>query len=354
MTMTSMNNWLDQTKLHAQRGVASLLFILLIPVLFALGAFAVDIAYLLTVKNELKNAADAAALAGANHLYLNGQPNWSVAMQKAQDYIALNRAGGSPLSEATVTSGYWNVTLSSPKLQALPMTPTINDVPAIQVVITKDNIKNSGEVDFFFARLMGFLSTPMTVSSVAGRTSPSIVQPGVIFPIVMSQCMFDKYWNFNAVPPGPLLDPVTHQPMIFHLVSDTYSSCQSGQWTSLDIDNNSASYINQLITKRNPLALSRGDLIWVQPGVKTTNYDNVNTCSAAGNKTCEFVSIPIAEIITGHAHSPISGFACLRILRGVGGSSKFIEVQMSTNCEADDSGGVGPGYGVVSPSSLLE
>lgn len=344
----------ENRKNSCQRGVTSLVFALLLPILLGIGALAVDFAYLLTVKNELQNAADAAALGGANYLYTNGQPNWNVAIQKAQDAITINSAAGNTLRDATVTAGYWNLLLPSQTLQSLPMTPTINDVPALKVVVSKNSKQNFGEVNVYFAKFLGILSAPVSVSSVAGRASPGTVEPGGAFPIVMSQCMFDSYWNFNAVPPGPQIDPQTKQNKIFQLGDTTYGSCASGQWTSLDADSNSASFIKNLIVNMNPKKISIGDLIWVQTGVKSSNYDDINSCSAAGSKSCEYVTIPIANNIAGHAHSPISGFACLHILRAVGGNSKFIEVQMSTNCEANYSGGVGPGYGVVSPSSLLQ
>lgn len=340
--------------LRRQRGVTSIFFALLFPILLGLGALAVDIAHLLAVKNELQNAADAAALAGANHLYRNGQPNWDVAVQKAQEAIAMNGAAGAMLSQAVVNAGYWNLTLEKGQLQSLPMTPTIHDVPAIQVKVSKSAKQNAGEVGVFFANFLDIFSVPMTASSVAGRVSPGTVEPGVLFPIVMSQCIYDAYWNFNAVPPGPQIDPATQAPKIFRLGSSTNTSCPEGQWTSLDTDSNSASYVKQLITSGNPMAMSVGDSVWVQTGIKTSNYDNVNDCSAAGNKSCEYVTVPVANLINGHVHSPVTGFACLRILRALGGNSKFVEVQMSTKCEAGYSGGVGPGYGVVSPSSLLQ
>lgn len=354
MMMTHQKPCRGARPLSPQRGVTSLLFVLLLPVLLGLGAFAVDIAHLLAVKNELQNAADAAALAGANQLYRAGKPNWEQADQKAQETMALNSAAGASLSQATVTAGYWNWTLNSGALQPLPMTPTLQDVPAIKVMVSKSQQQNAGEVGVYFARFLEIFSVPLTVSSVAGRVSPGTVEPGGVFPLVMSQCMFDAYWDFSAVPPGPRIDPTTRDYKIFRLGGTSNPTCPEGQWTSLDTDNNSASFINHLITFMNPIAMSIGDLIWVQPGVKNSNYDNVNACSAAGNKSCEYVTIPIANMITGHAHSPITGFACLRILNAAGGSAKYIEVQMSTKCEARYSGGVGPGYGVVSPSSLLQ
>ncbi len=337
-----------------QDGVAAILFVLILPILLSLAALAVDIAYLLTVKNELQNASDAAALAGANYLYLDGEPNWDTAIHKAEDAISLNRAAGSYLSDASVTAGYINLNIRNGILQSLPMTPTIYDIPAIKVVVSKSDQTNSGKVGLYFARFLGIHSSELTTSSTAGRVSPGTIDAGVLFPIVMSQCMFDQYWNFKSIPPGPQIDPITNQFKIFQLGSTIATSCPAGQWSSLDFDNNSASYIKNLITMRNPSSLSIGDLIWVQSGVKNSNYDDVNSCSASGDKSCEYVSIPIANNVTGHTHTPITAFACIRILRSVGGNSKFIEVQMSTNCEATYSGGSGPGYGIVSPSSLIQ
>jgi hypothetical protein len=126
----------------------------------------------------------------------------------------------------------------------------------------------------------------------------------------MSQCMFDKYWNSASSPPGPRLDPSTGKPYVFQLGTKTYSSCASEGWTSLNVDSNSTSVIQNLMVQRNPIALSIGDLIWIEPGSKTSLNTTVNGCSTAGDKTCQYVLIPLAVDITTHAHNPITG-CCL-------------------------------------------
>jgi Flp pilus assembly protein TadG len=52
-----------------ERGVAAILVALVILVLLGFAALAIDIGHLFAVRNELQNAADAGALAGARFLY---------------------------------------------------------------------------------------------------------------------------------------------------------------------------------------------------------------------------------------------------------------------------------------------
>ncbi|MBN3821906.1 pilus assembly protein TadE, partial [Paraburkholderia sp. Se-20369] len=49
-----------------QRGSVALFFLLFLIPLLSFGALAIDIAWVATVRNQLQNAADAAALAGAD------------------------------------------------------------------------------------------------------------------------------------------------------------------------------------------------------------------------------------------------------------------------------------------------
>jgi hypothetical protein len=64
--------FLSHKKMTSQRGSIVLMTALFIPVLLCLGAIAIEIGHVLVVRNELQNAADAAALNGAGHLYRPG------------------------------------------------------------------------------------------------------------------------------------------------------------------------------------------------------------------------------------------------------------------------------------------
>jgi Flp pilus assembly protein TadG len=338
-----------------QRGSVSLMVAFLLPIFLGLAALAIDLVYLQIVRNEMQNDADAAALAGAGYFFdgTNGTPYWSLATQKAQVAVTTNTASGTALKTGTVATGYWNLVDTPKVLQALPMVPKAYDAPAIQVTVAKAVNTNDGEVPTYFARYWGILSRPMQATAVAGLASPDSILPGGVFPMVIAQCMYDTYWNFNTTPAGPKLDPATGKPYIFKIGSAyQYATCASGEWTSLLDDSNSTSDIRELIANGNPVELSIGQSIWIQTGAKAAVFGTVQNCSAAGNKKCEYVVIPTVTTVTSHARAPIKAFACLHILDANQGG-KYIQAEMSTKCKAPWGTGIGPNYGVVSPPSLF-
>jgi hypothetical protein len=339
-----------------QKGSVTLLVALTLPVLLGAAALAVDLAYLHVVRNELQNDADAAALAGARVLYhkATGSLNWSGAHSQAQSAIGLNRAAGAELRDGVTQTGYWNLSAPAGSLQALPMTPTANDAPAVQVTVRKADGHNDGPVRIFLARIWGVDAKPVQATAVAGVTSPGSVKPGGVFPLAMSECMYQKFWNTNAQPPGPHHDPATGEPYVLKIGSlYHYENCDSGAWTSLDHQSSGADAIDKLIRQGNLVTLSVGDQIWLQTGVKTSLYQDVQQCSAAGNRQCEYVVVPALNRVVSGTMATIVGFACLNIQTAVGGNEKYILAQMSNQCQAPYGGGTGPNYGVVSPPSLF-
>lgn len=341
----------------SQKGAVSVLVALTLPVLVGAGALAVDLAYLHVVRNELQNDADAAALAGARKLYTQGASalNWSGAASTASNAIALNRAAGHALADGQIQTGYWDTTQTATGLQGLPMTPGANDAPAVQVSLGKSDGQNQGPVRTFLASIWGVFSKPVRVTAVAGVSSPGTILPGGLFPFGISKCMYDKFWNMNAQPAAPRVDPLTGLVPEFKIGSIYhYDNCESGEWTSLDTQASGANAIEKLIEEGNPISMSVGDDAWIQTGVKTSLYTDVKKCSAAGNRKCEFVVVPTLQKVTSGTWTPIVGFACLQLLDAVGGSGKYILAKMSNQCPPPQSGGVGPNYGVISQPSLFK
>ncbi|WP_232515254.1 pilus assembly protein TadG-related protein [Burkholderia ambifaria] len=101
---TSRIAWtpLKEGQARQSGSVASFFVLFLIPLL-SFGALAIDIAWVTVVKNELQNAADAAALTGAAKLTSSGSStrNWTQAAAAANTAVGLNRAAGPPLSVVT-------------------------------------------------------------------------------------------------------------------------------------------------------------------------------------------------------------------------------------------------------------
>jgi len=119
-----------------QRGSIMILFALMLPVLLGFFALTVDLARLYLLKVELQNAADAAALAGAQ-LY-HDQGSCTAAQGEARNVAEKNAVNGEPRT-TNVDCGSWsNASFSE----------TGSGDPAIRVTI-------SGPVQFFFAPVLG-------------------------------------------------------------------------------------------------------------------------------------------------------------------------------------------------------
>jgi len=339
-----------------QRGVVSILMALLLPVVVGLAAFVIDMPYLLMTRQELQNAADVAALSGASSLYRNGSLNWEEAAQAAQRSVGMNSVAGMPLTTATVSTGYWTITNGNTTQSLHLPSSGASDAPAVRVSITKANGENGGGLMTVFARYWGIDALSATASAVAGRTSPSSIAPGYVFPMVVSQCLFDRYWNASADPPGPALDPLTRQPYVFKIPL-SFGTCNSGDWSSLDLattSGNSTDVIRSLVATLNTHVLSIGDSVWVKPGTANSLYTTANDCSAAGSKTCEWALVPVvANQYVPNALNTIQAFACVHILRAVGSSGKYVEVQMGNRCNPAAASGSGSGYGVLSSPKLF-
>lgn len=345
----------------SEKGAVSVLVALTLPVLLGAGALAVDLAYLHVVRNELQNDADAAALAGARKLYANGASalDWSAAASTAQDAIALNRAAGHALADGLVQTGYWDTTQAATGLQGLPMTPGPNDAPAVQVSLGKSEGQNQGPVRTFLASIWGVYDKPVRVTAVAGMSSPGSV--ALSFPVAISRCMYQNFWDMSTQPPGPKLDPKTGQPYEFKIGSlYHYGSCDSGQWTPLNFSGKGASLIDQIIERDEdlfdppPPMLSLGDKVTLDTGTKNSIYKAVEKCIGAKTDPCDRVVMPVLDQVEAGTQATIQGFACLNILEAKGGSDKYIKVQMSNQCPPPLSAGIGPNYGVISPPSLFK
>lgn len=349
--------------LRGRRGAVAILVAILLPMFLCFAALAIDLGYLLVVRNQLQNASDAAALAGAGWLY-HGQtspvPDWNAAQLNATAAISLNKAVNASLTGGQVQYGYFNVSPppgTTSVLQPLPMTPGPNDMPAVKVTISKASGQNGGAVNLFFARIFGVATAPVTATAIAVISQSGNAGPSGLFPLAITGCMFSNYWDASASPPGPKIDPGTGKPFVFDIGSAYhYSACSSGQWTSFDVDRNDVPTIRNLITNGNSTGLANGDSIWIQPGTKNTIFSSVDACSAEGDKSCEYVTIPVVTNLDTHEYSPIVAFACIHIDLAVGGSGKYVQVEMSnsTKCKTPNSGGFGPSYGAVTPPRLAQ
>jgi Flp pilus assembly protein TadG len=323
-----------------QRGSVTVLFALLLPMLIGVGAYTIDIAYFFLVRNQLQNDADAAALVGARHLYdgVASTPTWATAEQKALAAVSYNRAADADLKEATVRSGYWNLSDASPSLKPGSSTPVAYDAPAVEVLLSRATGINGGPIKTFFLNYFGITTQTLQVKAVAGLSSPGATR---IFPFAVANSLFQNYWNASTLPVGPKIDPKTNKPYIFQLTGAT------GGWVDLSATSNSAGLVSDWRLASAPVLTSLGQSVWPQPGTMATNYKDVSACSASAkypvDRVCEYVYMPILSDVQAKNAVPVLGFACMHILDASQGG-KYIQAEMSTQCPVMPGQGVAANY----------
>ncbi|SDC50996.1 Putative Tad-like Flp pilus-assembly [Cupriavidus sp. YR651] len=330
-----------------QRGAVGIMMPFMLISVLSVGALAMDVAHLVIVRNELQNAADAAALAGAAGLYpANPNPAWTNGVTKGTNAIALNKAAGTTLATGTVQAGYWNLTGTPAGLQPQDITPGTNDVPAVQVTISRSAGNNGGPVATLLAQVFDGGAKGTTATAVAVLAAPGIIGNGGLFPVALSQCLYNYYWN--SATNQPKIDPATNKPYLFRIGSAYhYGLCESGQWTTFKSTDNSATATRDLILNGNPAPVAIGDQIWIQDGTKTSNYNFITV-----NK--DYV-MPVTNSLNAGSLGPITAFAAFHVTAAVGGSGKYIEGYFIPNYKVTNSGGgVGPYYGAYVPPRLAK
>ncbi len=335
---------------------------LLTTVLIAFAALAVDLSYMFVVRNELQNAADAAALSGAGRLYTgNSGPNWSEAEQQAATAARLNRSEYRLIQDPEVVAGYWSTSTMPGTMQPSSITPAPGDSSAVMVTIRKAQTNRDGPVRPFFATVMGKNEVEVGATAVAAVSTPGYVGKNALFPFVMSKCMYDTYWNASASPPGPRNDPLTGQPYIFEIEPEPKKPgtepCDTtaggrGVWTTFFEVNAGTNVVKDLISVFNPDPIEIGDQIWIPTGITAVNYGLTQACSETGNGSCAVVSVAVVQDLLQKTSARVIAFSCLRI-KNANQGKKTISVQMTKNCVPPGSGGTGPDYGSRTPPRLV-
>jgi Flp pilus assembly protein TadG len=141
-----------------RRGSIAVLAALLIGVVFAMVAFAVDLGYIVHARTELQRTADACALGAAWQL-----PDRTAALAYAQQIALENRGSVGPeLPAEDVVFGYWDrnkATFTSP----LPANYRAN---AVRVTLRRTEASNN-PLQLFFARVIGTSLADVTASAIA-------------------------------------------------------------------------------------------------------------------------------------------------------------------------------------------
>lgn len=203
-------------------GIAAMAAIMLTVMVGMVGAV-VDLGLLYATKNELQNAADAAALAGAATLvtydqdrHVMAQPD--VAITSAQQVSLANQALGVNLQLRLedITLGLWVEPEQDFDPDHIGPSSDPDYLSACRVVVRRDNIANS-PVDTIFAGAVGFSVVNVTALSTAHLGYAGSVGDGMVdLPIAVKQ---------EALNSGG--GPICGETIYFHDEND-----ENAEWTS--------------------------------------------------------------------------------------------------------------------------
>ncbi|NTU49621.1 MAG: hypothetical protein HGA87_01770 [Desulfobulbaceae bacterium] len=340
-------------RLHGQRGVAAILFALCLPVLLGLAALAVDLARLNLTRAELQNAADAAALGGALSLgdlsvAAPDKPyNWTAATAKAIQVAQSNFANGVKITDVNIDKGSWNLQTRSFALLPPTGVPTGN-VPAIRATIEISSTKNNGPLPMFFAPILGIATSNVQARAIA--ILPAAGGGKGFFPFAISSCILDQLWDSDTN--SPKLNPATGQPYIFKIGTPYPStSCYTGQWTTFQVDNNSAKYVRDILTGDViPAPISIGEDTWIQPGVKASNYGYVDEDID--------VALVVVDDVETHSKQPVVAIVGFHISEvDKHGNDSYVEghfIDPKIFPSLNPGTGNGVAYGAYTPPILVE
>ena len=355
---------LSTRTLKSERGSILVLVAVLLVGLLAFTALAIDIGWVMVARNELQNAADAAALAGASSLFpATGPPAWSNASSKARTNVGKNKVLGTLLTDASIDVGYYDLKTRGKSLKSPSSTPAGTDAAAVQVVIRKaadpDPANpgktiaiNQGPIALFFAPIVGVNTFTLSATATAAMSYPGSVNGNAnVLPMVMSKCFYDQIW-----------DPATGtptQPGSEYTLEDPYpggGTCTSGQWsTLLDGGNNSAAVVKGIIDNGNPNPLSIGDPIHIVTGTKASAYIALEGRLSANGGTLDVV-LPVVGAVTPNGTYPILGFAAVTITgANHQGKTKYVTFKVRTGVVVSTGGNPGgPNYGALTPPKLVQ
>lgn len=390
-----------QARKH-QQGVVAIQVALFLVVLLGFAALAIDVGRALVVRNELQNAADAAALAGVSQLTglvaasgtVAPAGVWNSADGAAQSAVGTaitkNHANGASLSTAQqIQVGYWNVSGSPAGMQATTITPGQYDFPAVQVTVSLSKGNNGGPLSLVLAPVLGISSMPIGATATAAVATPgSTASPNNLFPLAISLCLYKQFWNTTNNAPD--LSPTSGvnstysdypqtagQPYVFQIQSIYHTSsnnnCQGGEWTPLSAPKDNSDKNDQNIiqaisdgTSSGAPSVSTGQQIWVENGTKSNIFHLTDACSDLdGNGACAYVMVPVVSDITPGTDQTVQAFACLHILKSPGsGANADVYVQMESistmpasqqsKCSFTGSGGGATYYGGYMPPKLVQ
>jgi Flp pilus assembly protein TadG len=308
-----------------RRGVVTVLVAFLTVPFLGMVAFAVDIAWIVQSRSDLQNAADSAALAGAEQL-MNGFVQYSLPGQTqqstilttsetsaktfAKNFAGYNTAGGVQslvLNDADIQFGFTdaqNNFTAAPTYAGFPNT--------VKVTLRLDSQAN-GKLKLFFAPVFGLSSTSVTATAAATIFTGNIVSfqshPGAhtaVLPMTLDVNAWNTYTQTGVSSDGTVKSNANGAPQLQVYPSPNLAPGNFGMF-SLDDSSNSSSAIDNWITNGmtdTEISLLKGanliplqqpnPKLWDWKGATGFKSDDLNTLSVGTS-----FLLPVFEPVVG-------------------------------------------------------
>jgi len=240
-------------------------------------ALVLDVGHLQAVRNEVQNAADAAALAGCRALFpyqgypdtnlipITDPPFCPLALSTAKAAATENHPGGivnMAFGPGDVETGIWDWTAKTFTPQASCTTNT----NAVRVTIRKDAVANQ-PVATWFASIIGIDSVNVNAQAVAAVGFVNGHAPGEFWNLAVQKSWLDKQINkfypsaYPLDPPPPGSTGPAHE--YAYMNPD---QVDNGGWCAPSDTNVNANYLKDVINGGSP-ALASSDQIDLVNGV---------------------------------------------------------------------------------------
>lgn len=287
-----MKKFLRLSKLRNQRGVTAIVVCLLLFALIGFSALAIDLGHLYVARNELKNAADAGALAGAQVLYIeDGTVINTGANQTAYDTATANKSEGTAVevdlngNTGDVQRGHWSFGIGTlprgftPNASTFPVdlwNVSTEDLDANPDFINAVRVKTKRVVTpvaSFFARIFGYENFKLSQEAVgyigfAGKLTPSDVDQPIA--ICKESILQDGKYTCNI---GRMINS-----------GGSDASGETGGWTSFSQDNpctggtNAQEVIGLVCGNGNPNPIELGKAVATNGGQIQSAFTSLESC----------------------------------------------------------------------------
>jgi len=202
--------------LNNKRGAVVVLAAILLFVLFGVAAFTIDLGYRHVIRNELQNAADAAALAATSELskiYLTDPSGEMTSVDDAPIVTAAQQA-----AQANYAGEVANVIVNAPDVEIGDwdfecdprvtncLSPTLDKPDAVRVTTRRDD-KANGPISTFFAQIFNIDTLAVTAMATAALSGPNIAEPDI--PIGISKYWFEHNVCLDVIAFSPANDPAS-------------------------------------------------------------------------------------------------------------------------------------------------